>query len=70
MSKIQLDHEKMAAVLDRIGGGLAQNYRENAVTVGEAGGVVYRIVAMNAMFAEDLGCGEAPPWAQCVGSEA
>ena len=42
------------------------NYCEAAVTVGEVNGVVYRVVAMDAMSAEDKDCTDGQEWAQCV----
>ena len=63
---MKVDAEKLAEALRRVSGAVCSNYCEAAVTVGEVNGVVYRVVAMDAMRAEDKGCAEAPEWAQCV----
>jgi len=63
---MKVDAEKLAEALKRVGGAVYGNYCEAAVTVGEVNGVVYRVVAMDAMSAEDKGCTDGPEWAQCV----
>jgi len=63
---MKVDSEKLAEVLKRVGGAVYGNYCEAAVTVGEVNGVVYRVVAMDAMSAEDKDCADGPEWAQCV----
>jgi len=63
---MKVDAEKLAEALKRVGGAVYGNYCEAAVTVGEVNGVVYRVVAMDAMSAEDKDCTEGPEWAQCV----
>ena len=63
---MKVDSEKLAEVLKRVGGAVYGNYCEAAVTVGEVNGVVYRVVAMDAMSAEDKECTDGPEWAQCV----
>ena len=63
---MKVDVEKLAAALKRAGGAVSGNYCEAAVTVGEVNGVVYRVVAMDAMSAEDQDCADGPEWAQCV----
>ena len=45
---------------------LQPSVRRHAKTVGEVNGVVYRVVAMDAMSAEDKDCADGPEWAQCV----
>lgn len=63
---MNIDAEKLADVLKRVGGAVYGNYCEASVTVGEVNGVVYRVVAMDAMSAEDKDCTGGPEWAQCV----
>jgi len=63
---MKVDAEKLAEALKRVGGAVYGNYCEAAVTVGEVNGVVYRLVAMDAMSAEDKGHTDGPEWAQCV----
>lgn len=63
---MKVDAEKLAEALKRVGGAVYGNYCEASVTVGEANGVVYRVVAMDAMSAEDKDCTDGPEWAQCV----
>ncbi|MGL4260899.1 MAG: hypothetical protein ACRCTX_04705 [Afipia sp.] len=63
---MKVDSEMLAEVLKRVGAAVYGNYCEAAVTVGEVNGVVYRVVAMDAMSAEDKDCADGPEWAQCV----
>ena len=63
---MKVDAEKLAEALKRVGGAVYGTYCEAVVTVGEVNGVVYRVVAMDAMSAEDKGCTDGPEWAQCV----
>lgn len=63
---MKIDKDRLEAVLRRIGGAVYGNYCEAAVTIGEVGGVVYRIVAMDALMAEDKDCTNGPEWASCV----
>jgi hypothetical protein len=63
---MNIDAEKFAAALPRVGGAVRGAYTEAAVTLGEVDGVVYRLVAMDALTAEDKDCTEGPEWAACV----
>lgn len=63
---MKIDNERLEAVLRRVGGAVYGNYCEAAVTIGEVDGVVYRVVAMDALMAEDKDCTDGPEWAVCV----
>jgi len=63
---MKIDTNKLVEVMKRTGGAVFRNYCEAAVTIGEVDGVVYRVVAMDAMSAEDKDCTEGPEWARCV----
>lgn len=63
---MKIDSEKLKAVLERVGSCVYGDYCEAAVTVGELDGVVYRILAMDAMSAEGKDCTDVPEWARCV----
>ena len=65
---MKVDAEKLAEVLKRVGGAVYGHYCEAAVTVGAVNGVVYRVVAMDALSAKDKDCTHGPEWAQCVKS--
>jgi hypothetical protein len=63
---MKIDEQKLADAMKRVGGAVYGSYCEAAVTVGEVNGVVYRVVAMDAMSAEDKDCADGPEWARCV----
>ena len=63
---MQIDKDRLEAVLRRVGGKVYGNYCEASVTIGEVSGVVYRVVAMDALMAEDKDCTDGPDWAVCV----
>lgn len=63
---MKIDKDRLEAVLSRVGSAVYGNYCEAAVTIGEVGGVVYRVVAMDALMAEDKDCTDGPEWAACV----
>lgn len=63
---MKIDEKKLAAAMRRVGNSVYGGYCEAAVTVGEVDGVVYRVVAMDAMSAEDKDCTDGPEWARCV----
>ena len=63
---MKVNVEKLGSVLKRIGAIVQGDYVQAEITVGEVDGVVFRVVAIDAMKAEDEDCADGPEWAQCV----
>ena len=67
---LEVDPAKLIDAIKRVGTKVYGGYCEAAVTLGEVDGVVYRVVAMDSMSAEDKDCAEGPEWARCVSKAA
>lgn len=66
MAEIKVYDLNLSIVAQTLANQLGGSYGEAAVTVGEVDGVVFRLVALNGMYAEDHDCAEGPAWAKCI----
>ena len=63
---MNIDTEKLSAVARSLARDVGGFCSRSEVTIGSAGGVVFRLVAMNTEEAEDADCTDGPEWAQCI----